>query len=96
MHSHLQHYCVLFTRHIPASTPPTPEETLVEAAKQLGMVVTEVAQKNPLYNSLTNFKGLQQLANICGNKLLRVVDSKKPLGNKTDISAPRVAQQHLS
>ena len=38
-------------------TPPTPEETLVEAAKQLGTALMEVAQKNPLYNTLTNFKG---------------------------------------
>ena len=57
-------------------TLPTPEETLGEAAKQLGKALTEVVQNNPLYNSLTNFKGLQQLADICENKLLRVIDSK--------------------
>ena len=74
----------------------TPKETLVGAAKQLGKALTEIVQNNPLYNSLTNFKGLQQLADICDSKLRRVINSMKPLGNNTDTSVLRVSQQHLS
>ena len=73
-------------------TPSTPEETLMEA----GTALTEVTQNNQLYNSLTNFKCLQQLADICGNKLPRVMDPDMPTGDKTDISALRVSQHQPS
>ena len=39
-------------------TSPIPELMLVEAAKKLGKALTEVAQNNPLYDTLSNFKRL--------------------------------------
>ena len=58
-------------------TLPTPEEMLLDSGTWLGKALTEIAQNYLLYNSLTNFEGLQQLADICGNKFPRI-DSNKP------------------
>ena len=93
---YLQHHCFYQPDTYHQVTLPTPEETLVEAAKQLGTALTEVTQNNPLYSSLTNYKGIQQLVDICGNKCLRVADSKTPTGDNMGITAPRMSQQQPS
>ena len=75
-------------------TSPTPEEMLVDAAKQLGKELTEVAQNIPLYDFLSTFTGLQQLADICGDKLSRGSNYNKQAHPSSDVSLPRVTKQH--
>ena len=51
-------------KHFQLPTAPTPEEVLVEAAKELGKAMRTVANANPVYPQLEPFQQLEQITDL--------------------------------
>ena len=74
--------------------PATCQQLTLPTPKKIRKALTEVAQNNSLYDSLSTFEGLQQLADICGNKLPRLSDSNKTSHPISNVFPPMMTKQH--
>ena len=81
-------------------SPPQVEDAILNEAKThlVYSVILDTTHKQGwgYYDSLSNFKGLQQLEDICGIKHPRVGDSNKPYHPKSDVSPHRETKHHCN
>ena len=74
-------------KHYSTVILPTPEETLIEAAKNLGEALTHAACNNSVYPTLMAFSELQQLSDII-NKANDTMDSPRVENPNTNEYTP--------
>ena len=81
-------------------SPPQVEDAILNEAKThlVYSVILDTTHKQGwgYYDSLSNFKGLQQLEDICGIKHPRVGDSNKPYHPISDVSPHRETKHHCN